>query len=137
MALLSACTVQEASETDSPKTVREPPFLGVAAGYRLRPTIWALERVSKDGTAIWVWTPEGGCARFHHAEISEVEDGLRVVVFERVPAKKDAACTLELILARHRVELPRPLGDDTLIGACTPGDATGEQRICAELHTVF
>ena len=137
LAFLSACTVRETPETERPRTVTEPLFSNIAAGYRLRPTIWALERVSKDRTAIWVWTAEGGCASFHHAEISEDEAGVRVVVFERVPAKKDIACTLELILGRHRIELPRPLGDTTLLGACTPGDATAEQRMCAHLHSAF
>jgi hypothetical protein len=112
--------------------------LDAPQGYRaeLSPSIWALERVSKSGTVIWIRSAESGCYAFHHAEARDVVGGLRIEALDRVliPVKPNYGCLLPLYATRHRVELPRPLGKDKIFGECIPGDATGEQRICATMH---
>jgi hypothetical protein len=122
VALLAACGGRQASEASRPQVVVDPPAAAIPEGWTARRTIWALERVSSDRTSIWVRTVEGGCASFHHTEVREVEAGLRVDVFLLVPARKNAICTAELNVARHRIELPRPLGEGELIGECVPSE---------------
>jgi hypothetical protein len=133
---LAACGSKEASEAGRPQVVVDPPGAEVPKGYVTRRTVWALERVSSDGSSIWLWTAEGGCASFHHSEVREVEAGLRVDVFHLVPRRKNPICTMEVSLARHRVELPRPLGQDELVGECVPREAKRlyNGALCGQLH---
>jgi hypothetical protein len=64
--------------------------------------------------------------------VKEVTGGLRIEVTNRVliPVRKDYGCRLYLRAARVRVDLPRALEDDRVLGACRPGEETPEQRIC-------
>jgi hypothetical protein len=137
--LLAACTLQEASRLASGETADTDPA-PARDGYRVEVvrTPWALERVSKDGAVIWIWTIDGGCDptlpnRFHHAEVREVAGGLRVIAFNIVfiPVEARNRCLLPLYRRRHRVELPRPLGGDKIIGECVPSDP---REACALLH---
>lgn len=133
--VLPACAVEELSGRRGAAGAAP---LEAPEGYRaeLHPGIWALERVSRDGTEVWISDAESGCNDFHHTRVSEVEGGLRIVVLDRVlvPVKKKYGCLLYLRPARHRIALPRPLGGDEILGECVPGDSTGEQRICALMH---
>jgi hypothetical protein len=94
-----------------------------------------LDGVSKDGTVIRIRTAESGCNRFHHVRVTEVARGLRVVAFDVVyiPVQKNYGCRMYLLRPRHRVELPRPLHHDRILGECVPGD---ERETCALLHDV-
>jgi hypothetical protein len=107
-------------------------------GYtsELHPAIWALERVSADGAAAWIWDAEGGCAAYDHSRVKATSHGLRITVENRVliPTSPHTGCLLNLRPTRHRVALPRPLGNGEIAGACRPGDATPRQRICALMH---
>lgn len=150
LTLLPACSLQSLwgssdSEVAEPPTAKppavehpaKPPPLQAPEGFRavLRPATWALERVSHDGTVIWIRSAESGCYTFHHAVVKEVEGGLRVRPLDRVLIPKPGyGCILPLYARRYRVELPRPLGKGEIFGECVPGDATGEQRICARMH---
>jgi hypothetical protein len=133
--LLPACALQQLAGFE---TSEEGGSLDAPEGYRaeLHPGVWALERVSRSGTVIWIRSAESGCYEFHHAEVREVAGGVRVETFDRVliPVKPNYGCLLPLFATRHRVALPRPLGNDRIFGACAPGDATGDQRICAAMH---
>lgn len=136
LAFLPACSLEEVAGLASREKVEAPP---PREGYRavLRPATWALERVSRDGTVIWIWSAKSGCNEFHHAEVREVEGGLRVKALDRVfvPLSPRYRCLLPLFAIRHRVELPRPLGpEDKIFGECPPGEATPEQRMCASMH---
>ena len=121
-ALVAACTHDDAAERkrtepgpgDRP-TVSEDE-------WGLAPATWVLERISRDGTTIWIVGKENMCDQFDHADVVEIEDGLRVDVFNRVP-RRPRPCTSELAVVRHRVDLPRPLGGDMIYGGCAP-DAT-------------
>jgi hypothetical protein len=136
-ALLPACALQQASRLASPDEADAPPALEAREGYRaeLHRTPWALERVSKDGTVIWIRTAESGCNGFHHVEVSEVAGGVRVAAFDVVyiPVKKKYGCLMYLLRNPHRVELPRPLGGDRILGECVPRDP---RETCALLHAV-
>jgi hypothetical protein len=133
--VLPACTLEQVSRLGSDEKADAPPPLEAPEGYRaeLRQTPWALERVSKRVTIIWIRTAESGCNRFHHVNVREVEGGLRVVSFDVVyiPVGKKYGCRAYLSRDRHRVELPRPLGGDRILGECVPIDPKGT---CALLH---
>ena len=135
--LLPACTLEQASTFASGEEADAPPALEAPEGYRaeLHRTPWALERISKDGTAIWILTAESGCNRFHHVNVREVAGGLRVVAFDVVyiPVRENYGCPLPLYRDVRRVELPRPLGGDTILGECVPRDP---RETCALLHAV-
>ena len=134
LALLPACALMQRSGLETPGRA---PSLQAPKGYRAKLGLatWALERVSADGTVIWIRSEESGCNSFHHAEFREVKGGLRVIALDRVLIpKRGYGCLLPLIARRHRVELPRPLGQDRIFGECVPGDETPEQRACALLH---
>lgn len=107
-------------------------------GYtsKLHPAIWALERVSADGAAAWIWDAEGDCAVYNHSRVKATSHGFRITVINLVliPTTPHTGCLLDLRPTRHRVELPRPLGNGEIVGACRPGDATPRQRICALMH---
>lgn len=137
LALLPACTLQQASGIARHTQDDAPLALEAREAYRaeLHRTPWALERVSKDGTVIWIRTAESGCSRFHHVETSAVAGGVRVAAFEvlYIPVRKRYGCRLYLLRPRHRVELPRPLGGDKIIGECVPRDP---RETCALLHAV-
>jgi hypothetical protein len=131
--LLSACTLQQSSKLASRGTADPHPAL-VPEGYRVKVlrTPWALDRVSKDGAVIWIWTVENGCNpalpnRFLHAEVREVASGLRVTAFNvaYIPVMTRNRCLAPLFRHRHRVELPRPLGGDKILGECVPRDPRG------------
>jgi hypothetical protein len=113
-------------------------YLAAPLGYRaeLRRTSWALDRVSKDGTVVWVRTAESGCNRFHHVRVRQVFGGFRLVAFDVVyiPTKKRYGCRLYLLRHRHHVELPRPLGGDKIPGECIPRDP---RETCALLHALI
>jgi hypothetical protein len=97
---------------------------------------WALERVSRDGTAIWIRFAESGCVSFDHAEVRETAKGVRVVPVARVlmPIRKHYGCLLYLRAGRYRIDLPRSLGGREVLGECLPGEATPRQRVCASMH---
>ncbi len=137
LALLPACGLKQLSGLQTREKAEEAPPLRAPEGYRaeLRPATWALERVSRDGTVIWIRSAESGCHTFHHAKFREVKGGLRVTALDRVlDPKPGYGCRLPLYASRYRVELPRPLGNDKIFGECVPGDETVEQRICAQMH---
>jgi hypothetical protein len=137
LVLLPACTLAQVRSLAGDEKLGSPPVLGAPEGYRaeLHRTPWALERVSKDGTIIWIRTAESGCNRFHHVNVREVAGGLRVVAFDVVyiPVRKKYGCLLPLHRDARRVELPRPLGADRIFGECVPGDP---RETCASLHAV-
>jgi hypothetical protein len=137
LVLLPACTLEQVSRLGSDEKADAPPPLEAPEGYRaeLRQTPWALERVSKNGTVVWIWTAESGCNRFHHVSVREAAGGLRVVAFDVVyiPVSKKYGCPLPLYRDLRRVELPRPLGGDRISGECVPGDP---RETCASLHAV-
>ena len=137
LALLPACTLAQRSWVVNGKGPDAQDSLVAPEGYRpeLHRTPWALDRVSKDGTVVWIRTAESGCNRFHHVRVNEVEGGFRLVAFDvvYVPTKKRHGCLLYLLRPRHRVELPRPLGGDKVLGECVPHDP---REMCALLHAV-
>jgi hypothetical protein len=103
-------------------------------------TPWALDHVSKDGTVVWIWTIDDGCDPslphgFLQAEVREVAGGLRVIAFKvaYVPLETEYGCRLPLLRNRHRVELPRPLSGDRILGECVLRDPRGA---CALLQAV-
>jgi len=141
LALLAACTLQQASKLASRDTGATHSALA-AEGYRVEVlrTPWALERVSNDGAAIWIWTSENGCNltlpnRFLHAEVREVAGDLRVIAFNvaYIPVKTRNRCLAPLFRHRHRVELPRPLGGAKILGECVPRDP---RETCALLQAM-
>jgi hypothetical protein len=101
----------------------------------LHRTPWALDRVSKDGTVVWIRTAESGCNRFHHVRVRQIRTGFRLVALDvvYVPSKQKYGCRLYLPRDRQRVELPRPLGGDKILGECIPRDP---RETCALLHAV-
>jgi hypothetical protein len=137
LALLPACTLAERSWVDSGKGPDAQDALIAPEGYRpeLRRAPWALDRVSKDGTVVWIRTAESGCNRFHHVRVEQVPGGVRLVAFDvvYVPTNKSYGCLLYLLRPRQRVELPRPLGDGKVFGECVPRDP---RETCALLHAV-
>lgn len=104
-------------------------------GYRaeLQQTPWVLDGVSNDGTAVWITTVESGCNSLHHVRVTEVAGGFRLVAFDvvHIPTDEHHGCLVPLFRPRHRVELPRPLGSDTIFGECIPSDPGG---MCAALR---
>jgi hypothetical protein len=137
LALLPACGLHRFSGLEPQEKSGEGAPVRAPKGFRaeLHPGTWALERISRDGTVIWIRTEESTCLEFHHAKLRKVKGGLRVTAIDRVLIpKRGYGCTLPLFARRHRVELPRPLGDDRIVGACVPGEATPDQRVCALLH---
>jgi hypothetical protein len=135
LVVLPARTVGQVWSLAGDERIGSAPALEAPDGYRaeLRRTPWALERVSKRITIIWIRTAESGCNRFHHVNVREVEGGLRVVAFDvdYIPVSKKYGCRAYLSRDRHRVELPRPLGSDSILGECVPSDPRGT---CALLH---
>lgn len=137
LVLLPACTVTQWSGVDNGRGADGQDALAAPEGYRaeLHRTPWALDRVSKDGAVVWVRTAESGCNRFHHVSVRQVPGGFRLVAFDVVyiPTNKRYGCLLYLLRPRHRVELPRPLGSDKILGECIPRDP---RETCALLHAV-
>ena len=136
LALSSACTTTERLGMEDGTSADVEESLDAPEGYRaeLHRTPWALDGVSKDGTVIWIRTAESGCNRFHHVRVRQVPGGFRLVAFDvvYVPDKRHG-CLTYLFRPRHRVELPRPLGGDEILGECVPGDP---REMCALLHAV-
>jgi hypothetical protein len=137
LALLPACTLAQRSWVENGKGPDAQDSLAAPEGYRpeLHRTPWALDRVSKDGTVVWIRTAESGCNRFHHVRVERVQGGFRLVAFDvvYVPTEKRYGCLLYLLRPRHRVELPRPRGGDKILGECVPRDP---REMCALLHAV-
>jgi hypothetical protein len=135
LAFLPACTLAQRSSVENGKGADAQDSLPARKGYRaeLRRTPWALDRVSKDRTVVWVRTAESGCNRFHHVRVRQVPGGFRLVAFDVVyiPVKKRYGCLMYLLRNRHRVALPRPLGGDKILGECVPRDP---REACASLH---
>jgi hypothetical protein len=140
--LLAVCTPQQSSAKLASRAAADARPALAALHYRVEVlrTPWALQRVSRDGAVIWIWTIENGCDpilpnRFLHAEVREVAGGLRVIAFNVAyfPVKTRYACRLPLFRHRHRVELPHPLGGDKILGECVPRDP---REACALLHAV-
>lgn len=134
-AFFPGCTLEQVSRLSEETEAR--PALPAPKGYRaeLARTLWALERVSRDRTVIWVRSAETrSCDFLHHAVVREVEGGFRVKVLNRglIPTSPRYGCLLPLYVARSRVDLPRPLREgEEIFGECRPGDATPKQRTCA------
>ena len=138
LALVPACTFADRSWVE--KDARGPEAQGSLPpreGYRaqLHRTPWALDGISKDGSAVWIRTAVSGCNQFHHVRVRQVPGGFRLVAFDVVytPTNKRYGCLLYLFRPRHRVELPRPLGGDEILGECVPRDP---REMCALLHAV-
>jgi hypothetical protein len=135
LASLSACTLEQLARPGNGKVGEVGASLHAPEGYgaELHRAPWALDSVSKDGNVIWIRTAESGCNRFHHVRVRQVRGGFRVVAFDvvYVPIKKRYGCELYLLRDRHRVELPRPLGGDKILGECVPRDP---RETCALLH---
>lgn len=139
LAFLPACAFEQVAQVASSTSRDTPRSLDAPRGYRavLAPATWALERVSRDGTAIWIRSAASDCYEFRHAEVSEVIGGLRIKVLDRVLIPEPGyGCLLPLYLeaGRHRIDLPRRLENDKIFGECVPGQETAEQRICAAMH---
>ena len=137
LALLAACTPAQQWGVEEEKGADAQGSLPAREGYRtqLHRTPWALDRISKDGSVVWIRTAESGCNQFHHVRVNQAPDGFRLVAFDVVytPIKKRYGCLLYLLRPRHRVELPRPLGGDEILGECVPRDP---REMCALLHAV-
>jgi hypothetical protein len=136
LTLLPACSVaQWSGVVDGKADARDS--RAAPEGYRaeLHRTPWALDGVSKDGNVVWVRTAESGCNRFHHVRVRQVPGGFRLTAFDVVyiPTKKKYGCLMYLLRNRHRVELPRPLGGDKILGECVPLDP---REMCALLHAI-
>jgi len=138
LAFVPACTLadQQWPEQDS-KGAEAHGSLAAPEGYRaeMHQTPWALDGVSKDGSVVWIRTAESGCNRFHHVRVREVPGGFRLVAFDvdYVPVSSRYGCVLYLLRPRHRVELPRSLGGDAILGECVGRNPRGT---CASLHAV-
>ena len=104
-------------------------------GFRVEvgPTLWAVERVSRDGRTVWIRAMESGGTKLDHVDVIRTRRGFRFRVYNRVLVPTDArhGGTLPLLSARRRVALPTPLGHGRILGACTPSDATPRGRQCA------
>ena len=138
LALVPACTPADRSWVEEEGTGADAQgSLPAREGYRaqLHRTPWALDRISKDGSVVWIRTAVSGCNQFHHVRVRQVPGGFRLVAFDVVytPTKKNYGCLLYLLRPRHRVELPRPLGSDRILGECVPGEP---RETCALLHAV-
>ena len=138
LAVVPACRLADPSRVEEDGKVTDAQDSPAAPeGYRaeLHQTPWALDGVSEDGSVIWIRTAESGCNRFHHVRVRQVPGGLRVVAFDVVysPIKKTNGCATYLLRPRHRVELPRPLGGDKILGECEGRNPRGT---CALLHAV-
>jgi len=135
LAPLAACTVAQRSGLEKGKGAYAQDSLAAPKGYRveLHRTPWALDSVSKDGTIVWIRTAESGCNRFDHTLVRRVRGGFRIVALDvvYVPLKKRYGCRLYLLRNRHRVELPRPLGGNKILGECVSRDP---REMCALLH---
>ena len=138
LALLAACTPAQQWGVEDEKGADAQGSLPAREGYRaqLHRTPWALDGISKDGSVVWIRTAVSGCNQFHHVRIRQVPGGLRLVAFDVVYTpinNKRYGCLLYLFRPRHRVELPRPLGGDEILGECVPRDL---REMCALLHAV-
>jgi hypothetical protein len=137
LSLLGACTPAQQWGVEDEKGADAEGSLPAREGYRaqLHRTPWALDGISKDGSVVWIRTAVSGCNQFHHVRVRQVPGGLRLVAFDVVytPIKKRYGCLLYLLRPRHRVELPRPLGGDEILGECVPRDP---REMCALLHAV-
>jgi len=138
LALVPACTLADRSWVqEEGKGTDAHGSLPAREGYRaqLHRTPWALDRISKDGSVVWIRTAVSGCNQFHHVRVRQVPGGFRLVAFDVVytPINKRYGCLLYLLRPLHRVELPRPLGGDEILGECVPGDPRDR---CALLHAV-
>lgn len=94
---------------------------------------WALTGIASDGRSISIVKNEGACADFHHADVEEVDGGLRVDVVNReliawAPGSEhegeEFACDAIGYSVRHVISLPRPLGEDSIYGKCAESGTT-------------
>jgi hypothetical protein len=136
-ALLSSCAGTHRSWVGVEGSGSAQDSLAAPERYRaeVHQTPWALDGISRDGTVVWIRTAESGCNRFHHVRIRQVPTGFRLVAFDvvYVPTSSRRGCLLYLLRRRHRVELPRPLDGDKILGECAPRDP---RETCALLHAV-
>jgi hypothetical protein len=104
-------------------------ILGLSAGFEydaandvtIYRSPWGVRWIAEDGRSMRIAVLEGcgGWDRFDHAEFAEVGAGLRVTVFNRVPAHGD--CTDEARTGFYTIRLPRPLGDGRITKGCWEG----------------
>lgn len=138
LVLVPACTLADRPWVDEDgKGADAKASLPAREGYRARlhRTPWALDGVSKDGSVVWIRTAESGCNQFHHVSVRQVPGGFRLVAFDVLytPISQKYGCLLYLFRPRHRVELPRPLDGDRILGECVARDP---RETCALLHAV-
>jgi hypothetical protein len=114
-----------------------PPNPPAPAGYRwtLVPGVWALQSVSADGYSITIRVATGDCNKFSHAEVTQTSSTVTVRVFNVGLTAGPGICRLYLKAEEEVVQLFGALGTRKLIGACSPADATAEQRQCASITT--
>jgi hypothetical protein len=101
--------------------------------FSFHPSQWALESIEPGAKALWVRDAAGGCDQFDHAEVTESPKAVTITVINRF-LTGEFACTADLRASRVRVELPSPLHGRKILGECTPGDDTPQQRICDAMH---
>ena len=138
LALVPACTPADRSWVEEEgKGADAQGSLPAREGYRaqLHRTPWALDRISKDGSVVWIRTAVSGCNQFHHVRVRQVPGGFRLVAFDVVytPTRRTTgACCISSgldIASSFRVLLVAT----EILGECVPGDP---REMCALLHAV-
>ena len=80
LALVPACTPGDRSWVEEEgKGADAQGSLPAREGYRaqLHRTPWALDRISKDGSVVWIRTAVSGCNQFHHVRVRQAPGGFR------------------------------------------------------------
>jgi hypothetical protein len=108
---------------------KSPP-IQAPPGYELATALWALQSIAPDGRSILIRVATGDCSRFYGTQAIAARGGVEVRVFNKEPIDDGTLCLDYLHIEPHRVRLPEPLGGRQVLGACIPGNATSEQRLC-------
>ncbi len=100
----------------------------------LTPVDWLPLRTG--GQQLEVIALKSGCSRFNGYRLRQTSSEVRLEVVNTALTPKGLpyACTAELGVAKHTIELPEPIGDARLVGGCGPESLAGEGRSCSRLR---
>lgn len=87
-----------------------------------------------DASQLRVAVAESGCLALDYIEVLETSSSVELAAIVReLDPHEGYGCELPLLVKVADVALSEPLGTRRVVGGCTPGDNSPDQRICAAL----
>jgi len=126
-----AARVAQGEETAEPLSPYAKPTIpnGFDAGEEIG--LWRLQSIGNDGRLVTIRVATSSCTHVDHVVATYDDNSIALTVHNEVwQPRQGYACTLPLYSSAYQVRLREAVGQRTITGECTPGDANPAQRQC-------